>query len=82
MATDSRSRKALVARIRESRRVLAEELSYAELLTLLLKELHEVWSLCHEEIQAIADYGNRLQEPRKEPQTGQPVGSPDNVPPQ
>jgi hypothetical protein len=82
MATDSRARKALVARIRESRRTLVEELNAAERFNLLLSELKEAWGDVQETIHSLAAYQEARQEPRKEPEDGQSVGSPVSFPPQ
>jgi hypothetical protein len=82
MATDSRYRKALVARIRESRRVLVLELNAAERFHLLLSELKEAWGDVEEAIHTLNDAWEARQEPRKEPETGQSVGSPALFPPQ
>lgn len=82
MATDSRARKALVARIRESRRTLVEELNAAERFNLLLSELKEAWGDVEGTLARWAVDRARREEPRKEPGDGQSVGSPALFPPQ
>jgi hypothetical protein len=82
MATDSRARKALVARIRESRRVLVEELNAAERFNLLLAELKEAWAMVEEAIHQLAAYEEARPGPVNGPETGQSVGSPALFPPQ